>query len=105
MTAGGFDVTTHDAAGMRTVTIDRADKRNALDRATLEALEAAFAATAEDGNVRVIVLRGAGDRAFCAGAAGGCGLRDAIVLPSRTEDAREGITAFFEKRRPRWTGR
>jgi enoyl-CoA hydratase/carnithine racemase len=32
-------------------------------------------------------------------------LRDAIVLVSRSEDAREGITAFFEKREPRWTGR
>jgi enoyl-CoA hydratase/carnithine racemase len=32
-------------------------------------------------------------------------LRDAIVLVSRSDDAREGITAFFEKREPRWTGR
>ena len=32
-------------------------------------------------------------------------LRDAIVLLSRSEDAREGITAVFEKRKPQWTGR
>jgi enoyl-CoA hydratase/carnithine racemase len=32
-------------------------------------------------------------------------LRDAIALTSRSDDAREGITAFFEKRKPRWTGR
>jgi enoyl-CoA hydratase/carnithine racemase len=68
MTAGGRNVTSHDAAGVRTVTIDRAEKRNALDRATLDELEAAFAAAAERDDVRVIVLRGAGDRAFCAGA-------------------------------------
>ncbi len=32
-------------------------------------------------------------------------LREMIVLTSRTEDAREGIRAFFEKRKPTWTGR
>ena len=32
-------------------------------------------------------------------------LREAIVLASRTEDAQEGIRAFFEKREPVWTGR
>ena len=32
-------------------------------------------------------------------------LREASVLVSRTEDAKEGITAFFDKRDPRWTGR
>jgi enoyl-CoA hydratase/carnithine racemase len=32
-------------------------------------------------------------------------LREMIVLTASTEDAQEGIHAFFEKRRPRWTGR
>ena len=56
------------ASGVRTLSIDRADRRNALDRATLDELEAAFDAAAAEPAVRVIVLRVAGERAFCAGA-------------------------------------
>lgn len=56
-----------DAAAVRTLTIDREAKRNALDAATVDELEAAFRDAARDG-VRAVVLRGAGDRAFCAGA-------------------------------------
>ena len=54
--------------GIATLTIDREAKRNALDRETLAALETALDAAAGDPEVRVIVLRGAGDRVFCAGA-------------------------------------
>jgi enoyl-CoA hydratase/carnithine racemase len=32
-------------------------------------------------------------------------LREVVVLTSRTEDAREGVRAFFEKRDPVWKGR
>jgi enoyl-CoA hydratase/carnithine racemase len=32
-------------------------------------------------------------------------LREMIVLTATTEDAQEGIRAFFEKRDPKWTGR
>jgi enoyl-CoA hydratase/carnithine racemase len=32
-------------------------------------------------------------------------LREMIVRTSRTEDTQEGIRAFFEKRKPVWTGR
>ena len=53
---------------MRILTIDRPDKLNALDRATLEALDAAFAAAAGDSTVRAGVLTGSGAKAFVAGA-------------------------------------
>jgi enoyl-CoA hydratase/carnithine racemase len=56
-----------DARGVRTLVIDREASRNALDRATLDDLEAALAAAAADA-VRVVVLRGAGSQAFSAGA-------------------------------------
>jgi len=56
-----------DARGVRTVAIDREAARNALDRATLDELEAALAA-ARSADVRVVVLRGAGTQAFSAGA-------------------------------------
>src|ERR671930_1408815 len=49
------------------VTIDRPEVRNAVDRATAEALAAAFRAFDEDDDRDVAVLTGAGG-AFCAGA-------------------------------------
>lgn len=61
-------VTIRDAESVRTLTIDRPERLNALDRQTLEALDAAFAATAGDEAVRVVVLTGAGPKAFVAGA-------------------------------------
>ncbi len=54
--------------GIRTVTINRPDKLNALNAATLDALDAAFADAAADHSVRVVVLTGAGPKAFVAGA-------------------------------------
>jgi enoyl-CoA hydratase/carnithine racemase len=54
--------------GVLTLTIDREERRNALNRAVLEALHAELDAADGDPAVRVVVLRGAGDRAFCAGA-------------------------------------
>jgi enoyl-CoA hydratase/carnithine racemase len=57
-----------DAQGVRTIAIDREERRNALDRATLDELEAAVEAAGSDPVVRVIVLRGSGTKAFSAGA-------------------------------------
>ncbi|MEG2805802.1 enoyl-CoA hydratase-related protein [Stenotrophomonas sp.] len=57
-----------DDGAIRTVTVNRPDKLNALNRATLEALDAAFADAAADPRVRVVVLAGAGPKAFVAGA-------------------------------------
>jgi enoyl-CoA hydratase/carnithine racemase len=50
------------------VTIDRPDRRNALTWAMVAELRDAFARARADDAVRVCVLTGAGDRAFCAGA-------------------------------------
>lgn len=55
-------------AGIFTVTVNRPDKLNALDRDTLIALDAAFAHAADNQAVRVVVLTGAGPKAFVAGA-------------------------------------
>jgi enoyl-CoA hydratase len=58
--------TDHDA--VRVLTVNRPDKLNALNRATLESLHAAFDAAAADGAVRAVVLTGSGAKAFVAGA-------------------------------------
>ena len=57
-----------DDAAVRTVTVNRPDKLNALNRATLEALDTAFSEAAADPAIRVVVLTGAGPKAFVAGA-------------------------------------
>jgi enoyl-CoA hydratase/carnithine racemase len=50
------------------ITIDRPDKRNALNAAVIAGVRAGYAAAHADPDVRVIVLTGAGEKAFCAGA-------------------------------------
>lgn len=50
------------------LTINRPDKLNALNAAVIEALELAFHREADRAETRVVVLTGAGDRAFVAGA-------------------------------------
>ncbi|MEM7406495.1 MAG: enoyl-CoA hydratase/isomerase family protein [Pseudomonadota bacterium] len=52
---------------MALITINRPAKMNAISLATLEALHSAVDAAACDDDVRVLVLTGAGDRAFAAG--------------------------------------
>ncbi|MBM3268133.1 MAG: enoyl-CoA hydratase/isomerase family protein [Candidatus Sericytochromatia bacterium] len=51
-----------------TVTIDRPEVHNALDLPTLRELRAAFEEASWDDAVAVLVLTGAGDKAFCTGA-------------------------------------
>jgi enoyl-CoA hydratase/carnithine racemase len=50
------------------LTIDREHRRNAVDSATAERLRAGLDAFEADDDARVLVLTGAGDIAFCAGA-------------------------------------
>jgi enoyl-CoA hydratase/carnithine racemase len=51
-----------------TITLNRPDVRNAMNTALREAMLHRFTALATDDEVRVIVVTGAGDRAFSAGA-------------------------------------
>ena len=57
-----------DQGAIRTITVNRPDKLNALNAATLDALLAAFDAAAADPTVRTVVLTGAGPEAWDAGA-------------------------------------
>lgn len=50
------------------ITINRPDKRNALNASVIAGIVDGFRRAHEDNGVRVIVLTGAGDKAFCAGA-------------------------------------
>jgi enoyl-CoA hydratase/carnithine racemase len=50
------------------LTINRPSRRNALSWTVIEALRRHLEALASDPDVRVVVLTGAGDKAFCAGA-------------------------------------
>ena len=49
------------------VTINRPDRRNALDGATIQGLGAALTEAEHDEDVNAVVLTAMGDRAFCAG--------------------------------------
>ena len=51
-----------------TVTVNRPDRLNAIDTATARGLSDAFLMLSADETLRVVVLRGAGDRAFGVGA-------------------------------------
>jgi enoyl-CoA hydratase/carnithine racemase len=53
--------------GVALVTIDRAERANALDPETLSALAKAWQRIAASPEIRCAVLTGAGDRVFCAG--------------------------------------
>ena len=65
--SSGAPVTTGLVGGVARVTLNRPDKRNALDSATIAALGAALRQCAGDPAVRVVELTGAGE-VFCAGA-------------------------------------
>jgi enoyl-CoA hydratase len=56
----------HGSAAL--ITIDRQERRNAVDGPTAQALHEAYEHFEQDADARVLVLTGAGELAFCAGA-------------------------------------
>jgi len=61
-----IDLTRNGAVA--TITINRPDKLNALSLQMYDDLGRAFVAVRDDDEIRVVVLTGAGERAFCVGA-------------------------------------
>jgi enoyl-CoA hydratase len=58
----------HDEAGIATIVFNRPKALNALNGATLQELDDALSAIAADEEIRVLILTGAGEKAFIAGA-------------------------------------
>lgn len=56
------------ADGIATITLNRPEKMNAFTRVMMDELIAAFDRTDADDAVKVVIMTGSGDRAFCAGA-------------------------------------
>src|SRR3989440_3516042 len=79
------------------VTIDRPERRNAMSFSVMEGLRDSIAAAKADDAVRVLVLTGAGEKAFCAGAdLGGGGIADGASA------AHEGRGVLAEVFRDMW---
>ncbi len=92
------------AEGVRQITMNRPDRRNALDRATYQGLIDALAAADADAGVRAIVLTGAGGcftsgndiKDFAAAAATGVGARVAIDFLGAISTTKKPIVAAVE---------
>ena len=85
--------------GIAAITLNRPEKRNAIDGLLIEELKAAFAVARTNDQVRVVTLTGAG-KDFCSGAdlAGLEKVRDAGVM-ANMEDARAMAELFIAMRR------
>ena len=79
------------------ITIDRERRRNAMSFTVIEGLLDGFRRAAADDAIRVVVLTGAGDKAFCAGADLG-GIADNASF-AEVHAARGGIAELFETMR------
>lgn len=64
----GETVLTEVKGGVGTLTLNRPEVRNALNPPMIHEIDAALRALDLDPEARVVLIRGAGDRAFCAGA-------------------------------------
>ncbi len=62
------NIQTEDRGSVRIITINRPEKLNALNKATIQELHTAFNEAGSDKNIRVIILTGSGDKSFVAGA-------------------------------------
>jgi enoyl-CoA hydratase/carnithine racemase len=87
-----------DQDGVRILTINRPEHLNALDYETIDTLMDELAETERDTSISVVILTGAGDRAFGAGA-------DIIGFASSIARGREAATREFLARGQALTSR
>jgi len=87
------DVRYEVAGSVARATIDRPERRNAMSFDVMQGLRDAVATAKADDAVRVLVLTGAGEKAFCAGAdLGGGGIADGA---SAAHDGRGTLADLF----------
>jgi enoyl-CoA hydratase len=88
------------ADGVARVTLNRPAVRNALNSAMLTGLDATLRRLEDDPGARAIVLRGAGDRAFCAGAdLKGVGERGTTLQARESFGGLAGILEYMARMR------
>src|SRR3970040_387681 len=96
MSEGGSMLVVEAAGGVLDVTLNRPEKRNALSRSLLGDLRRVFSEFAGADDLRVAVLRGAGDKSFAAGG----DLRDLAQVRTReatrrmAEEAHDALDAI-----------
>jgi enoyl-CoA hydratase/carnithine racemase len=96
--ADGEVVLRDHAGAVARITINRPERRNAMSWGVMTGLREALAAAKADPDVRVVVLTGAGDEAFCAGAdlggmGGGHGADDGFLA---THESRGILADMFQ---------
>jgi len=94
--AGSQPVRYERSGAAALLTIDRPERRNAIDGATARALHDGFRAFADDDGARALIVTGAGDQAFCAGA-------DLKALETLEGDAPGGPLGFTRLASPKPT--
>ena len=80
--------------GVGTVTLNRPEARNALNQTVIRELGDALARLEGDAETRVLIVRGAGERAFCAGADLKGMFRAGSIIDAREEYA--GLARILE---------
>ena len=80
------------SGGIATLTLNRPDKRNAMNTAVLNGLRQYFDELEENRDVRVVVVRGAG-KAFCSG----MDLDEMSKKQREAADPETGVTAVLQR--------
>jgi enoyl-CoA hydratase len=94
--AGSRPVRYERSGAAAVLTIDRPERRNAIDGATAQALHDGFRTFVDDDDARALIVTGAGDEAFCAGA-------DLKALETLEGDAPGGPLGFTRLSSPKPT--
>jgi methylglutaconyl-CoA hydratase len=82
------------AGAVATVTLARSEAANALSKALVADLRAALAALEVDATLAVVILTGAGDKAFCAGA----DLKERRgMTPDQTREVLDGLNGLMNE--------